>query len=591
MSQGAELQEIRKIRENEITLYAEELDFQVKALPHWRQLLSFFWKTQEEIKLNSTNEELGDFIAESHRLLQAHEQEKVEITSEVDSIKKEVAEIDRKMKDLAFYQDGEIIGDGQSDFTRESTSYEFTINGNKVVLLDVPGIEGKEELVRKPIMQAMSKAHVVLYVTRKADPPQKGDEKSGKKGTLEKIKEHLGAQTEVWTVFNKSIKSAEQLRIPKLVGEDESDSLKVLEDEMRKQLGRHYAGKLIVSAYPAFIASTDHFLPGSTKSKDRRKFLSVMDPTAILEKTGLQLLAKTISSDMAENAMEKILKSNFNKANNAVLQLKENISIENNARFKPLFAKLEDQSLNSILQLESAIDSLKNNIESAAVALVKKKQIKVRDEIYRKIESEISNEDFKCYLEKYIKEGIKEIEDSFPEIIRSKLKDFQKEVKGIFDQFQEHVQEFMADASMTAEIEFSLNTKLDRGVNVVGLISSLIGAAALIFGTGGLVLAVGVLGIVVSFTKSIYSFFDSDFKKAQQRKAANENIDNKFQDIKSSYVSQLRENMQKLEVKLTPVMCQFELPAQQTKKITLSLNESVEQLDLVSKKIKKLGGI
>ena len=149
----------------------------------------------------------------------------------------------------------------------------------------------------------------------------------------------------------------------------------------------------------------------------------------------------------------------------------------------------------------------------------------------------------------------------------------------------------MADASMTAEIEFSLNTKLDRGVNVVGLISSLIGAAALIFGTGGLVLAVGVLGIVVSFTKSIYSFFDSDFKKAQQRKAANENIDNKFQDIKSSYVSQLRENMQKLEVKLTPVMCQFELPAQQTKKITLSLNESVEQLDLVSKKIKKLGGI
>lgn len=590
-SQFSEMQEVRKNRENEMASYAGQLDLQVKALPLWRRFLSFFWQIQEEVDLKSINEELSHFIAETNRLLQKYEQEKSEIISKVDLTKKEISEIDGVMKDLEIYQDGEIIGDGRSDFTRESTSYEFTANGNKFVLLDVPGIEGKEELVREPIMQAMGKAHVVLYVTRKADPPQKGDEISGQKGTLEKIKEHLGAQTEVWTVFNKSIKSAEQLRVLKLVNEGESNSLKVLEDEMRKQLGQHYAGNLIVSAYPAFIASTNHFLPGNPKSKDRSKFLCVMDAPAIQEKTGIQLLAEKISSDMAENAKEKIRKSNFNKANNAVLQLKENISIENRSRFKPLFNKLEDQARNSTLQLESAACSLKKNIESSVMSLVKKKRDGARKNIYEKIESDISNDDFKGYLENFIRVGIEEIEYDFPKTIKSKFKSFQEEVKDIVDQFQEHAQEFLEDASMSSDIDLSLGIKIDNGVNVAGVIGTVIGAAALIFTSAGWALAVGAVGLVVSLGKAIWAFFDSDYKKAQQRKAADENIDDTFRNIESSYVSQLVEKMQKLEDKLIPIKNKFQLPAQQAEQITLALKKSVGQLDLVSKKIMKEGGI
>ena len=213
-----------------ITSRADSLTAEINALPFWRHALSFAWKIPAKAELNA---------------------------------------IDAAMKELERCQDGAIIGDGRSDFTRESTRYKFTANnGNKFVLLDVPGIEGKEEQVREPIMQAMRKAHAIFYVTRNAVPPQKGDEKTGQKGTLEKIKEHLGAQTEVWTIFNKSIKSAEPLRKPQLVNKGELDSLEVLEGEMRKQLGNHYAGLLCVSAYPAFVACTDHFLPGDTKHKD-----------------------------------------------------------------------------------------------------------------------------------------------------------------------------------------------------------------------------------------------------------------------------------------------------------------------------------
>lgn len=590
-SQFAELQAERKNFEIEIVSRADRLAAQMKALPFWRRSLSFVWKIPEKTELNTTNEELRIFVAETRRLSQEHEQEKSKIIVKLDSAKKMISDIDAAMKELEVYQDGAIIGDGQSDFTRESTSYEFTANGNKFVLLDVPGIEGKEELVREPIMQAVRKAHAVFYVTRKADPPQKGDKKSGTKGTLEKIKEHLGAQTEVWTIFNKSIKSAEQLRAPQLVNRGEFDSLKVLEDEMRKQLGGHYAGSLCLSAYPAFVASTGHFLPGNAKSKDRSKFLAVMDAAEILQKTGVQCLIEKIGSDMVENTKAKIRKSNFNKANDAVLQLKKSVSDLNKNNFKPLYNKLEGQAHDSTLQLESATDSLKNNIKSATISLFKKKRDNVRKNIYAKIDLDIDNDDFKNYLENYIEAGTVEIVKEFPAKIEMQIETFQDEVKEIAVQFQEHVQEFLDDASMTGDMDFNLNIKIDNGVNVAGLIGSAVGAVALIFASGGWALVVGALGVIVSFAKAMRAFFDSDYKKAQQRKAADENIDKIFRSVEASYVSQIEENMQKLDENLTDIKSKFQLPAQQAKQIISSLKASIERLQLASKKILKEGGL
>ena len=590
-SQFATLEAERKTLENDIVSCAERLAAQIKALPFWRRSLSFVWKIPEKSELNTIKEKLSTFGAETRQRLYEHEQEKSKIIAQIGAEKRKIDEIGIGMSQLESHQDGAIIGDGQSDFTRESSSYEFIANGNKFVLLDVPGIEGKEDLVREPIMQAVHRAHAVFYVTRKADPPQKGDEKTGTKGTLEKIKEHLGAQTEVWTVFNKSIKSAEQLRAPQLVNKGELDSLRVLEDEMRKQLGGHYAGALSVSAYPAFVASTHHFLPDTPHNKARSKFLAIMDAAGILQKTGIQSLAEKIGSSMVENTKTKIRKSNFNKANDAVLQLKGRISDLNKHNFMPLFDNLGDQARASSLQLESATASLKSNIESAAGSLIMKKRVNAREKIYEKIKNGISNGDFEDYLKRYISAGIAEIENEFPRVVEKQIKNFQEEVTSIADQFQEHVQEFLGDASMTGDIAFNLNINIDNGVNVVGLIGTLIGAVALTFASGGLALVVGVVGVIVSLYKAGRSLFDSDYKKTQQRKAADENIDKIFRDVESSYLSQLDKNMQKLEGNMASIKSKFQLPAQQAEQITLSLKDSARRLELLSHKIMKEGGL
>lgn len=593
ISQFAELLKERKVSEDEILTHIERLTSQYQVLPFWRRMLSFLQEIPEKSELNTANKKLSSLTSETRRLSQEHAQETSGIMARIDSAKIKIAEIEAATKELEPHQDGAIIGDGQSDFTRESTSYEFTANGNKFVLLDVPGIEGKESLVQESIMQAVRKAHAVFYVTRKADPPQKGDEKTGK-GTLEKIKEHLGAQTEVWTIFNKSIKSAERLRARQLVDEGESESLEVLDDKMLKQLGKqHYAGSLSVSAYPAFVASTDHFVPSNAKNKDRSKFLAVMDADKILKKTGIQRLAEKIGSEMTESTKEKIRKSNFNKANDAVVQLKKYVSDLNKNTFKPLVTQLEDQAHNSTLQLKSATDSLKHNIESAAKSLISKKKQIARDNIYKRIGSDIDNDLFKSYLSEYIETGADEVEKELPVEIQKQIATFQDEVKDIADQFHEHVQEFIDDASMTGDMSFSLNIKIDNGINITGLIGSAVGAAVLFFSgpPGWVALAVGLVGIAISIYKSVRSWVSSDYKKAQQRKAADENIDKIFDKIESNCNSQLKENMKELAKVLAPIKEKFQRPAQQAELITSLLKDSAQKLESLSRKIVKEGGL
>lgn len=40
---------------------------------------------------------------------------------------------------------GSIVGDGQSDYTKEAFEYTLNIDGRKVTLIDIPGIEGNEK--------------------------------------------------------------------------------------------------------------------------------------------------------------------------------------------------------------------------------------------------------------------------------------------------------------------------------------------------------------------------------------------------------------------------------------------------------------
>ena len=85
---------------------------------------------------------------------------------------------------------------------------------------------------------------------------------------------HIGIAKRVFSIYNKRVKNPKQL-IPGLINEDERKSLAELETTMKENLGDHYSGNKLLTAYPAFLSigktSYDTFL------KAQEKFLKNYD--------------------------------------------------------------------------------------------------------------------------------------------------------------------------------------------------------------------------------------------------------------------------------------------------------------------------
>ncbi len=213
--------------------------------------------------------------------------------------------------ELEKFQDGAIIGDGRSDFTTETKSYTLKHNNKTFTLLDVPGIEGREQKVIDQISNAMQKAHAIFYVTKTPNPPQKGEE--GKRGTIEKIQRQLGLQTEVWTIFNKPINNPRAFK-DGLIDENEKESLKTLDEKMKGVLGKHYKGHKVVSAQVAFYGLSQALIPETDFDEKKQKFLKDFKAGELLYQSHFKPLAEFITETLLENSCTKIIKSNCNKA-------------------------------------------------------------------------------------------------------------------------------------------------------------------------------------------------------------------------------------------------------------------------------------
>ncbi|GAA7255548.1 hypothetical protein Kyoto95A_05730 [Helicobacter pylori] len=222
--------------------------------------------------------------------------------------------------ELEKLQDGAIIGDGRSDFTKETKSYTFKHNNQSFVLLDVPGIEGDEKKVKQQISNATQKAHAIFYVTKTPAPPQKGEK--GKEGMIEKIQKQLDSQTEVYTLFNKPIKSPRALK-DGLIDESEKESLRDLNEKMKAILGKHYEGHQIVSAQAAFYGLSSALLPETDFYKNKQKFLEIFKVEELLLKSQFKQLGKFIAGTLLENSRKKIIESNCNKALKVIEKLQK----------------------------------------------------------------------------------------------------------------------------------------------------------------------------------------------------------------------------------------------------------------------------
>ncbi|WP_180166139.1 GTPase [Acinetobacter sp. YH12049] len=469
----------------------------------------------------------------------------LQLENEKKVVEQQLQQFEKMLEKLREFEDGQIMGDGRSDFTRESKEFLFDINGTQVKLIDVPGIEGDEKLVENEISKAVKKAHAVFYVTSKDAAPNEG--------TLQKIKTHLADQTEVWTVYNKPVTSPRSLKNGLISNDDERGALNDLNKQMESALDKHYKNYTVVAGLAAFYAVANCLVPFGEKYRNQIKFLNNSDRDELKEKSGLSAFQNHLTQTVIGDVPYKIKASNFNKANYVLKQTVEKLNNIHNG-FSDLKLNIDKQVAVTKQEIDSEYLDLVQSLKTMIEKIIQDFERKTRQEVYKRIESDISNDEFKGILKRQIDNnlelvskdliaGFKTETSQFDENLKEKLQKLSSRLASIQNNFK-------ADDVTGLNNNVSLKFDINNGINKMGLLGVGIGVGAAMWWNpvGWVAISLTAAGLLFSFAKAIWSFFDSDFKKSEQKKSVDKNLSNIVKELKKV----ARENVSDVEEKIEP---------------------------------------
>lgn len=574
--------------QNQIDAITALIAAQHKQFSLWRKFIHLWVKTAEQKEKDSQLVLKQALAHEKSEALESLQAQKKECDSHSASLRQLQSVQKSKLEELSLLADGEIIGTGVSDFTMDTALYPFEVGTQRFALLDVPGIEGKESKVLTQIQQAVEKAHAVFYVTSKPTAPQKGDENTP--GTLEKIKDHLNAQTEVWTLFNKRITNVVQLSRPSLVSDDEQLSLDDLNKKMSQQLGDNYRDTWSVSAMPAFLSVAEHLVPGSENAKKRSKLLEKFDPEEVLEKTGLKGFLALLTEQLVSDSKAKITRSNFNKARTTVEDITSELSYLQKESYGKLAKQLQNDTANAHHLLDIALASLKHRLISQGENAVDDFRSCARKQIYSEIEDEISNDRFKDRLEMSIKQQHAVLERTLPDIFKNELDTFKDEIEDIVQRFQKYAQDILATYAKLQkqkfDNDFEVKINIDNGLKLTSLVATLAGGALLFWNPAGwLILAPALASIVFAAYKAVRSFFSTSYKIAQQKQSADDNLNKIAHNMKSAIEEGIDNVFPELEEKMVQLKSMLEEPTRHASQINKILINAITNLRSLSHRL------
>lgn len=577
--------------EVEVRHLSELLEKIKKNQKWWQRFISLFIPIKEKEELVTARKLLSEIKAEKQKESEDFKSRLKTLLQEKKDAEAENTRLIKETESLKEFADGQIIGDGRSDFTRDNTSFDFNYNNHKFALIDVPGIEGDESVVRTAIEEAVKKAHAIFYVTRTARPPQTHEgEKRDKKGTLEKMKEHLGAQTEVWTIYNHAVNNPRSLKQP-LIGQGEKDGLRALDEKLKQELAEKYCQSLIVSARPAYLGLTECVIPGSKEANEQRKFLERFGTRdKILELSGLPNFVEKLSSEIIVDYHNKIKRSNLNKAcqtlDSSICDLKAL-----SQKFKEDRKKVRDEVLNSQTRIRVLMEQFTGILDSLRGKILQAFQSEIRSSLYDQIDKDISNDVFKRNLKNEMELQAQKLENKLRNSIELETNKFGEELLNIVKRTSIHLNNIVNERSNSFDLKkFNLDIKIDNGLNLIGLVSSGVAVVTSIvllasnpvgwtFAFIGGVLA--VVGALIGVTKSVIGLFSSDYRKSQQRKAtdnairkAANQIGNEMEKILNGIKNAMNEEVEK-------VLMELETPLKQYKTVIEVLEKAETELEVI----------
>ncbi|GHP81163.1 hypothetical protein VN0244_07360 [Helicobacter pylori] len=293
-------------------------------------------------------------------------------------------------------------------------------------------------------------------------------------------------------------------------------------------LGKHYEGHQIVSAQAAFYGLSSALLPETDFYKNKQKFLEFFKVEELLLKSHFKQLGGFIAGTLLENSRKKIIESNCNKALKVIEKLQKAIVTTIDRQIDPTIKELKDRQKETYSNLDHSRDKFVSKLKNSVFDAIDRFESDLREEMYVHIDRDIENKECEKIYENKHKQGIRELSRTIEGRVKKCEEQFRKDIQKTIEEFEERIKDSLVMLNYThTDSGFDFSFNIHSGIDKLGLFSSIGGLSLLLVVPvlGEIALAAGIVLGAIGVVKSVWSWFSSDYKKSQQRKEMDKNLD------------------------------------------------------------------
>lgn len=308
-------------------------------------------------------------------------------------------------------------------------------------------------------------------------------------------------------------------------------------------------------------------MPENDFYKNKQKFLEFFKAEELLLKSQFKQLGKFIAGTLLENSRKKIIESNCNKALKVIEKLQKTITTTIDRQIDPTIKELKNAQPEARDNLDRSRDKFVSNLTNSVFKEIERFKSDFRIEMHAHIDDDIEDDKCKVMFKHKLQKGMEKLVENIKKRFEKDGQQFLKDIKETIEQFEERTKDSLAMLEYisiySGNTDFDFN--IDSGINKLGLLSSIGGLILLLTVPvlGEFALAAGIVLGVIGAVKSVWSWFSSDYKKSQQKKEVDKNLDkvcgiieervrNKIEDAKKG----ICEKVESLKARLNdPVVC------------------------------------
>ncbi len=309
-------------------------------------------------------------------------------------------------------------------------------------------------------------------------------------------------------------------------------------------------GYKAVSAQAAFYGLSQALIPGTDFDKKKQKFLEIFKVEELLYQSHFKPLVEFIAEELLKNSHAKIIESNCNKALKVVEELQNTIKTTIEKRIDPMIKARQEYKEEVDDNLDRFTEKFISDLENSVLDEIDQFKFDIGEIMEERIEKGVEDEECKEIFKNELIQGIEILCENIKQRFKECGERFDEQIKEDIERFKEKIKDSLKMLECisidSGNFDFNTDFNIDNGIDGFALGASIGGLVLLLLTpvVGEFALIAGVGLALVGVGKSTWGFFDSDYKKSQQKEAVNESLNKSCEKI-AQYVESSIESVKK----------------------------------------------